>query len=161
MKHRLTLLLLLGVSLGLGARAQQPFGNGTLTVKHVARNAVRIQYTEGNQQNDLPDWIYVKHDEVKQSDVKVDIDSRSQRLTIRNKAGQPVFVATSHQLRDGVATLAFQSPRDEALFGLGQFQDGYTNVRGLSRRLTQVNTQISLPCSCRARATACCGTTTA
>ena len=143
MRKRLTILLLACVA--LTAQAQQPFGNGTLTVKHVARNAVRIQYTEGNQQNDLPDWIYVKHDEVKQSDVKVDIDSRSQRLTIRNKAGQPVFVATSHQLRDGVATLAFQSPRDEALFGLGQFQDGYTNVRGLSRRLTQVNTQISLP----------------
>ena len=108
MRKRLTILMLACVA--LTAQAQQPFGNGTLTVKHVARNAVRIQYTEGNQQNDLPDWIYVKHDEVKQSDVKVDIDSRSQRLTIRNKAGQPVFVATSHQLRDGVATLAFQSP---------------------------------------------------
>ena len=31
------------------------------------------------------------------------------------------------------------------MYGLGQFQDGYTNVCGLSRRLTQVNTQISLP----------------
>jgi alpha-D-xyloside xylohydrolase len=31
------------------------------------------------------------------------------------------------------------------LYGLGQFQDGYSNVRGLSRRLTQVNTQISIP----------------
>ena len=41
--------------------------------------------------------------------------------------------------------MAFSSPKDEYLFGLGQFQDGYSNVRGLSRRLTQVNTQISLP----------------
>ena len=40
---------------------------------------------------------------------------------------------------------AFHSTKDEALFGLGQFQDGYLNVRGLSRRLTQVNTQISIP----------------
>ena len=43
------------------------------------------------------------------------------------------------------AQLAFASPKDEYLFGLGQFQDGYSNIRGLSRRLTQVNTQISVP----------------
>jgi alpha-D-xyloside xylohydrolase len=40
---------------------------------------------------------------------------------------------------------SFRSPEDEALFGTGQFQDGYLNVRGLTRRLTQVNTQISIP----------------
>jgi alpha-D-xyloside xylohydrolase len=56
-----------------------------------------------------------------------------------------VFHATSHQLLAGEATLVFDSPSDECLFGLGQFQDGYSNVRGLSRRLTQVNTQISIP----------------
>ena len=39
----------------------------------------------------------------------------------------------------------FRSPEDEALYGTGQFQDGYLNVRGLTRRLTQVNTQIALP----------------
>ena len=39
----------------------------------------------------------------------------------------------------------FRSPEDEALFGTGQFQDGYLNVRGLTRRLTQVNTQIAIP----------------
>ena len=55
------------------------------------------------------------------------------------------FTATQHQLCNGKATLAFCSPQDEYLFGLGQFQDGYSNVRGLSRRLTQVNTQISIP----------------
>lgn len=49
----------------------------------------------------------------------------------------------------GEATTAvaqrFFSPADEYLFGTGQFQDGYVNVRGLSLRLTQVNTQISIP----------------
>jgi len=39
----------------------------------------------------------------------------------------------------------FDSPEGEHLYGLGQFQDGYLDVRGLSRRLTQVNTQISIP----------------
>lgn len=39
----------------------------------------------------------------------------------------------------------FESLPDEYLCGTGQFQDGYLNVRGLTRRLTQVNTQISVP----------------
>ncbi|MGA9658430.1 MAG: TIM-barrel domain-containing protein [Asticcacaulis sp.] len=39
----------------------------------------------------------------------------------------------------------FVTPEDERLFGTGCFQDGYLNIRGLPRRLTQVNTQISLP----------------
>ena len=43
------------------------------------------------------------------------------------------------------ARLTFFSPEDESLFGLGQFQDGYNDIRGLIRRLTQVNTQISIP----------------
>ena len=44
-----------------------------------------------------------------------------------------------------VSTQTFHSPFDECLYGLGQFQDGYLNVRGLTRRLTQVNTQIAIP----------------
>ena len=40
---------------------------------------------------------------------------------------------------------AFVSPEDEHLYGTGQFQDGYLDIRGLTRRLTQVNTQISIP----------------
>lgn len=39
----------------------------------------------------------------------------------------------------------FLSPADEYLYGTGQFQDGYLNIRGLTRRLTQVNTQIAIP----------------
>ena len=121
------------------------FGKGRLTVTTVARNAVRIQYTEGAAKSDLPDWLYVKHGEVASKDVKVDVDARRQVLTVKNRQGRVVFTATRHQLADGVATLTFASPKDECLFGLGQFQDGYSNVRGLTRRLTQVNTQISLP----------------
>ncbi len=123
-----------------------PFGKGQLTVKYVAKNAVRIQYSEGGAlPEQLPDWSYVKHDEVANSDVSVKIDKKRQVLQVKDKQGRVVFTATRHQLEGEQATLTFQSPKDEYLYGLGQFQDGYTNVRGLSRRLTQVNTQISLP----------------
>ena len=44
-----------------------------------------------------------------------------------------------------IGRLSFVSPADEHQYGLGQFQDGYLDVKGLTRRLTQVNTQISIP----------------
>ncbi len=125
--------------------AQHPFGRGEIRVQQVAENAVRIQYTEGEQQEELPDWLYVKHETIKNRNLKVTLDKKHQRLFIKDKSGKIVFTATRHQFEGNGATLTFQSPKDECLFGLGQFQDGYSNVRGLSRRLTQVNTQISLP----------------
>ena len=44
-----------------------------------------------------------------------------------------------------MAEQSFDSPNDEYLFGLGQFQDGYYNVRNVTRKLIQVNSQISIP----------------
>ena len=139
--------ILLALLLGLGAYAETyPFGQGRLTVTTIARNAVRIQYAKGEVKNDLPDWLYVKHDEVSADvDVNVDVNAKQGRLTVKDRKGRTVFTATRHDWENGVATMAFASPKDECLYGLGQFQDGYSNVRGLSRRLTQVNTQISLP----------------
>ncbi len=121
----------------------QTAGQPVVTAKYVAKNAVRIQYAPSGTKSSLPDWVYVKHDEVKKPDIKATVEGNV--VTVRDKKGRIVFRATSHQLQNGEATLVFDSPSDESLFGLGQFQDGYSNVRGLSRRLTQVNTQISIP----------------
>ena len=140
-----TVISIFLLCIGVMMMAQMPLGKGQLKVSKVARNAVRIQYTEEEVKSDLPDWLYVKHDEVESQDISTQIDAQGQILTINDKNGTPVFKAIRHELTDGVATLAFESPEDEFLFGLGQFQDGYSNVRGLSRRLTQVNTQISIP----------------
>ena len=120
-------------------------GKGMLTVKKVARNAVRIQYQESETPDTMPDWLYVKHDEVEQCDIIVEKDDANQTLILKDRNGKTLFHAVRHELSQDGATLTFESPKDESLFGLGQFQDGYSNVRGLSRRLTQVNTQISLP----------------
>ena len=139
------LAVLLSVGLAVTAATTVPFGKGQLTVTPVARNAVRVQYVETPAKSGLPDWIYVRHDEVKDCEVGIDVDKKRQRLTLKDKQGRVVFTATSHQMAGSEATLTFASPKDEHLYGLGQFQDGFTDVRGLSRRLTQVNTQISLP----------------
>jgi alpha-D-xyloside xylohydrolase len=44
-----------------------------------------------------------------------------------------------------IAEQSFNLPADEYLFGLGQFQDGHYNLRNVTRKLTQVNTQIAIP----------------
>ena len=62
-----------------------PFGKGKLHVTIVARNAVRVQYAETETQSDLPDWLYVKHGEVDSKDVKVEVDSRRQVLTVKEQ----------------------------------------------------------------------------
>ncbi|MEO8254333.1 MAG: TIM-barrel domain-containing protein [Flavobacterium sp.] len=49
--------------------------------------------------------------------------------------GEPCFVAEQ----------GFESPDDEYLFGLGQFQDGLYNLKNATRKLIQVNTQIAIP----------------
>ena len=136
--------------------ARLPFGKGHISVKFVARNAVRVQYAETTVADTLPDWLYVSHSEVASPEISVEIDSAASRLSVKDRTGRTVFTATSHQLRPSLipapltlhtheATLAFASPEDECLYGLGQFQDGYANIRGLARRLTQVNTQIAIP----------------
>ena len=143
---KLLLSVLLLVAVQLTWAETVPFGKGQLTVKYVAKNAVRIQYDEGGAlPEQLPDWSYVKTDEVSDHDITVKIDNKRQLLQVKDRQGRVVFTATRHDMQGEQATLTFKSPKDEYLYGLGQFQDGYTNVRGLSRRLTQVNTQISLP----------------
>ena len=137
MKHVCSLLA------AILAVAASSVARPVLTVTNVARNAVRIQYAEKDMTSDLPDWIYVRHDAVSDCNLRVVINGT--RLTIKDQGGKVVFSATRHELQDGVATLTFQSAKDEYLYGLGQFQDGFSNIRGLSRRLTQVNTQISIP----------------
>lgn len=44
-----------------------------------------------------------------------------------------------------IAEQTFESPEDELLLGLGQFQDGQFNLRNVSRKLIQVNSQIAIP----------------
>ena len=149
MKHTITLFLATMLAVcPASARRKVSFGDGRLTITNVAPNAVRIQYTPSKAlpSAGLPDWIYVSNTESKRSDLTVETDAARHTLTIKGKGGKTIFTATNHRLTPGgEATLTFASPKDECLYGLGQFQDGYSNVRGLSRRLTQVNTQISIP----------------
>ena len=87
----------------------------------------------------------------------VRIDTRTGHLTFTDRKGKVLLdevqgsrtIKADTQSFDGYNCLdvsqSFKTGSDEFLFGTGQFQDGYLNIRGLTRRLTQVNTQISIP----------------
>ena len=154
MKKRLLLLVMTMTWLNMVAQTVNiPFGKGTLRLTPLTENALRVEYAEGSQKDSLPEWVYVKTEATKWKDgqtrkMQVKVDAERQTLTIMNAEGQSVFVAKGHELTKdatGKARLTIESPKDEHLYGMGQFQDGHNNIRGLSRRLTQVNTQTSIP----------------
>lgn len=164
-------LLTLPVLAGREKRTNEieiPFQRGTLRLHVMAENAVRVQYIEG-EGRELPEWIYlpeagrgkVKYTRkdvgeltlVETEKMKIRVDNQTHTLAVSNAKDEEVFKATAHQLQASTvqgeptycAEVRMESPTDEYLYGLGQFQDGYSNVRGLTRRLTQVNTQIAVP----------------
>ena len=146
MKRTSILLLLLLVSRLAVQAVEEPFGKGRIIVRQVAHNAVRIQYKEGADVHDsLPDWLYVRHEETSGDNIRVKVDPKTETVEVADRDGRVVLRATRHELAGGTAQLTLASPADEHLYGLGQFQDGYADLRGLQRRLTQVNTQISIP----------------
>lgn len=158
-------LILSGLFMAVNAQKHIiPFENGTLTLTPLQDNAVRIRYSEG-EVKELPEWIYTEPvGKVKcKKTVKggktvfrfdcMTVTAGNGKVEVMDKEGRTIFSALSHELENASvqgmptrkAMLEINSPEDEFLYGLGQFQDGYLNVRGLTRRLTQVNTQISVP----------------
>ena len=142
--------------------------NGTLGIYPLAENAVRIKFFKDTQK-DLPELIFksgipVPAFEVAETSsglelkckcIHVNVNKRTGKLSYADSLGN-IFLEEKAGTRkleaDTVmgekcylAEQCFQSPGDERIFGLGQFQDGLYNLKGVSRRLIQVNSQISLP----------------
>ncbi len=168
MKHFIILTTVMAVFFsGCTPKSQSiAFGEGTLNLTALQDDAVRIRYTEGEVRQ-MPEMIY------EQTRAKVNLKKTTEGcktifttekmtiyvcgknnvVTVFDEEGNQVFKATEHDLKDSQvqgeatreATLTLASPQDEYLYGLGQFQDGFLNVKGLTRRLTQVNTQIAVP----------------
>jgi alpha-D-xyloside xylohydrolase len=143
---------------------------GVLVLRPLAENAVRVRFTgRAHNQAEMPSLILtakraaprftVRKDSLalrlatSALSVIVDRETGAVRfedargtLLLREKPGTRVCHSYSFKGEPAYDVgLAFESPADERLYGSGQFQDGYLNVRDLPRRLTQVNTQISIP----------------
>ena len=140
---------------------------GTLTLTAMNDNAVRVQLKADLKTPELQELIYIgkvkgpKFQKKKTDDgvmyaldgISVLYNPSEDRLTFYDADGEVILKESSRQIAASSisdvpcydVTQAFFSPADEHLYGTGQFQDGYLDIRGLSRRLTQVNTQISRP----------------
>jgi alpha-D-xyloside xylohydrolase len=59
--------------------------------------------------------------------------------------GKTMTAATVNRESSFQTEQTFTSPADEFLYGLGQFQEGVWNWRGMPQQLRQLNTQISIP----------------
>ena len=144
------------IHLALFAGAFSAAPEAQVSVQPVAHNAVRIRCAGETAHSALPDWVYVKHGDVRARNLTVDVDGQARTVDVSDKDGRTVFRGTiegntlkvASPLTARVAGGTGEEPSacgTPHLFGLGQFQDGYSDVFGLTRRLTQVNTQISIP----------------
>ncbi|MDA3929438.1 MAG: DUF5110 domain-containing protein [Prolixibacteraceae bacterium] len=142
--------------------------DGTLGIYPVADNAMRIKFSKDTLEP-LPELILTselaipefevtetsKNIVVKAKYINAIIDKKTGSLIYTNAEGEPFLkeqVGTRVLIADSImgekcyiAEQSFHSPEDEYIFGLGQFQDGNYNLKGISRRLTQVNSQIAIP----------------
>src|ERR1035437_296497 len=142
--------------------------DGTLSISPLTDNAVRIKFYKGAEET-LPELVFTSAGatpafqvidspskiEIKANKIIVLLDKLTGKLSYTDNAGK-VFLSEKADARkltsdliQGEACFAveqsFESPADESIFGLGQFQDGQYNLKNVARRLTQVNTQIAIP----------------
>jgi len=66
-------------------------------------------------------------------------------LTEPKQGGKSFDVPSVFEAKSWQVQQTFVSPADEAQYGLGQHQEGIFNVRGVPIRLSQANTNISIP----------------
>jgi len=158
--------------LGTGTRGRAPdfsavLDNGTLQIVALTDRAFRVRFVPGTGTRTVPpsnillDTKAPKPTRRRQGDVVrlmlphivCEIDAAS-RLRFLDRQGKLLLAeAGSRRIEPSrlgdevvhIAEQAFEAPADERLFGTGCFQDGALDLRALPRRLTQVNTQISLP----------------
>ena len=161
-------LLLLGLLLAAcqpgTVRIDTP--QGTLCLQPLAEDALRVQLTpEGAPALDeliltervkAPKYSVERHDgdvTVRLPRLVAEYRAATQTLRFTDAEGRVLLEEKARSIEPSevqgeacfVVSQTFDSPAGEHLYGTGQFQDGYLDIRGLTRRLTQVNTQISLP----------------
>jgi alpha-D-xyloside xylohydrolase len=141
---------------------------GTLNISPLADNTVRVKFYKGTEAT-VPELIFTSMNksqklnvtdltselELRGKKIIIFVDKQTGKLSFADNSGK-IFLSekagTRKLIPDSVmgepcfiAEQIFESPKNEYLFGLGQFQDGHYNLRNITRHLTQVNSQISLP----------------
>lgn len=141
---------------------------GILNLQPLSDNAFRVRFTENvtpaepslifNTECKIPDFKLSETSKgievsirslnilVNRSDGAITFKDSEGKTLLHEKPGSRLIKPCSISgEKCMMVQQSFISPEDEYLFGTGQFQDGFLNVKGLTRRLTQVNSQISIP----------------
>jgi alpha-D-xyloside xylohydrolase len=141
---------------------------GILHIIPLTEKSVRIQYQIKNKKEEQefvlinkptgPSFALKEKDsslEISTKSIVVNYNKKTGALAYSDKSGK-IFLsekANAKSLKPStilgepcfIAEQGFESPQDEYLFGLGQFQDGFYNLKNATRKLIQVNTQIAIP----------------
>jgi alpha-D-xyloside xylohydrolase len=142
--------------------------DGTLSICPMADNAMRIRFFKETQPKDT-ELIFIRRLQkpvfkvtdtpsalvLKGGRITVSVNKQTGTVSFADNMGI-IFLKEKENSRKLIpdtvagescfrAEQSFESPDDEYLFGLGQFQDGHYNIKNITRRLTQVNSQISIP----------------
>jgi alpha-D-xyloside xylohydrolase len=141
---------------------------GTLTIYPLTNNTVRVRFSkEGTHMSQsiiLSEKVKTPTFTVKESKSEILIELKKLTVVVdRNtsvlkfkdafgkiilsekEGGRIIDNATVQGEATYTVEQKFASTADEFIYGTGQFQDGFLNIKGLTRRLTQVNTQIAIP----------------
>lgn len=138
-----------------GAIRLQPLECGSIHVSYGDVNSIKAYHdyvVDGNKK--LSKYrVTDSNGKIKVSNTipSVILDKNSGALQFVDKDGKVILSELAGNARYNVSVdsvkpyCRFKISDDEALYGLGQFRDGFMNLRGKSRELIQFNTQAAVP----------------
>lgn len=144
---------------------------GEMKITVCSESILHVMYSPSGVLPSGQDFVVTNHSwpatsfQVTNSADKITISTRTLKVTVNNATGSVTFFDASGRLlleepSAGGKTMTpvtvngessyrpeqcFNSPPDEFLYGLGQFQEGIWNWRGMPQELRQLNTQIAIP----------------
>ena len=144
---------------------------GKLKLTVCSANIVRVMYSPGTNLPVGQDFVVTNRSwpktsfKVSDAKEKITLSTEKLKVTVDKATGALGFFDVAGHLlvsepADGGKSMpavtvngestfqpqqTFTSPNDEFLYGLGQFQDGIWNWRGMPQELRQLNTQIAVP----------------
>ena len=146
------LFLLLFAACSAPGTVEIPTGSGKILLIPMADNAIRVR-ADGTQE--LEELFYTPEKSktdyrITKTDSTLSVVQKGLTTVYHRNTGRLEFFSSEGERlleEEGrtAGSATFAGPAGERQYGLGQFQDGYFDVKGLSRHLTQVNTQISIP----------------
>lgn len=140
---------------------------GLLRLEVCNESIIRVQYTTAasppdkkslsvNKEWDKPSFCVAENSgtvTITTSRLKINVNTTDGLVTytdlndsvILSEDSKTLTPATVEGVRTNRVETVFNSPADEALFGLGQHQDNVMNRKGTTRRIVNANTEINIP----------------